>query len=164
MAIYSQSEIDALISCDKSVVEPPKRQAKLIGADYRNDMKLAASNGQQGEFDVFMRQSEDFPENFSIGLVFRPKDGRPDITLLRCNGQHGVYNGSSYSDPAHPHWGYHIHKASEKALEDGLRAEKFATATTDFASYNEALQYFVTAVNLNPRDAGKHFPPQGKMF
>jgi hypothetical protein len=162
VATYSQAEIDLLISCQKAVTEPPKRQSKLTGADFRNDMKLVASIQIPGEFDVFMRQSEDFPENFSIGLIYRPKDGRPDLTLLRCNGQHGVYNGSASQDPDHPHWGYHVHRASEQALENGLRPEKFAVATTDFASYEEAVQYFITIVNVTAHDVDKYFPRPGQ--
>jgi len=64
MAVYTQAEIDARISCSKNVSEPPKKHRKLVGADYRNAMKLVASSIGDGEFGVFMRQSEDFPENF----------------------------------------------------------------------------------------------------
>ena len=40
---YSQDDIDQLISCPKTILEPPKRELKLVGADWRNDMVLAAS-------------------------------------------------------------------------------------------------------------------------
>jgi hypothetical protein len=90
--------------------------------------------------------------------MYRPKDGRQEVTLVRCNGQHGAYNGSSSFDPDHPHWGYHIHRASEQALDDGFRAEKFAVATTGFASYEEAVRHFVNAVNLDAQDINRHFP------
>ena len=94
MAIYDQAEIDALLGCPKTITDPPKRSTKLVNADYRNDMKLIASNGIGGEFAVFMRQSEDFPENFSVGINKQHNDGRPERTLVGCNGQHNVYNGS----------------------------------------------------------------------
>ena len=94
---YNQNEIDALISCPKSLTEPPKRDLRLVGADWRNDMTLQ-SEGCKGEFAVFFRRSDDFPENFSIGLKYDPKDGSGEITLLRCNGQHGVLTGRSTSN------------------------------------------------------------------
>jgi hypothetical protein len=106
---------------------------KLVRADWRNDCKLVA-NGIEGEFSVFMRRSEDFPENFSIGLVYAPKDGSGEITLLRCNGQHGVFNGNFA--PNHPHWGYHIHQASEAAIASGLKSEKHAERTEAYASFS----------------------------
>lgn len=152
---YSQNDLDSLISCAKTIQEPPKRERRLVGADWRNDMRLVSAE-HAGDFAVFLRQSEDFPENFSIGLVYDAKDGTGEITLLRCNGQHGVFSGTF--DPAHPHWGYHIHRASADMLNAGLKAEKRADSTDKYASYEEAVQYFVKLINLDPAEASKYFP------
>jgi hypothetical protein len=166
VATYDQAEIDALLRCPKTITDPPKRSTKLVNADYRNDMRLIASNGIGGEFAVFMRQSEDFPENFSVGLVYHPNDGRPEITLVRCNGQHGVYNGSPSQNPTHPHFGYHIHTATEEAQDAGFRAERTAVATAEFASYDEAVRHFVALVNIEESDRDRYFPKrqQPKLF
>jgi hypothetical protein len=156
VAIYTQAEIDQLIACPKMVTEPPAKELKLEGANYRNDARLIASDDTKGAFSVFIRKNADFPENFSIGLIYSPNDGiRQEINLLRCNGKHGVCNRG---DPNHPHWNYHIHRASEAALEAGEAAEKYAVTTAEFASLEEAVQYFVKAVNVNPLDVSKHFP------
>jgi hypothetical protein len=155
VAAYTQTEIDDLIACAKSISDPPRREMKLDGAHYRNGAKLLADN-TRGEFEVFMRRSEDFPENFSIGLVYHPLDQRGDITLLRCNGRHGEYNG--HFDESHPHFDFHIHRASETALIDGFRAEKFAAKTSDYASYEEALRFFVKAINIREEHVKKYFP------
>jgi hypothetical protein len=156
VAAYSQKDIDDLIACPKEISEPPKKDMKLADAHWRNDMKLVASNGILGEFLVFMRRSEDFPENFSIGLIYQPNDGRAEVVLLRCNGQHGVYNGGA-GNASHPHWDYHIHVASEKALEAGERAERHADKSSAYASFEEAVQYFILRVNLSNRDVEKYF-------
>lgn len=156
MAAYSQNELDELISCPKEVSEPPRREMELDGANWRNDAKLVASNRIQGDFAMFMRKNEDFPENFSIGLIYNPNDERGKIILLRCNGKHGDFNRSF--NPAHSHFDYHIHRASEDAIEAGLSPEKDAVKTTEFASFEEGLQFFLKEVNLNTKDAGKHFP------
>jgi hypothetical protein len=91
---YTQNDIDALISCVKKVSDPPRRELRLAGAHWRNDMKLVSVK-VDGEFSAFIRRSDDFPENFSIGLNYDPKDGSGEITLIRCNGQHGVFGGPS---------------------------------------------------------------------
>lgn len=152
---YTQEDIDRLISCPKRISDPPKRQMKLVGADWRNDCKLVA-NGVDGDFSIFVRRSDDFPENFSIGLVYEPKDGSGEITLLRCNGQHGVFNGTF--NPNHSHWGYHIHRAAETAVAAGFKPEKYAESTEEYASFEEAVQHFVQLINLNSADTRKHFP------
>jgi hypothetical protein len=156
MDTFRQNEIDALIGCPKEIFVAPKRKMVLSGAHWRNDATLTASNGIRGEFAMFMRKNEEFPENFSIGLIYHPHDGRGEITLFRCNGPHGYFN--SGIDPTHPHFDYHIHQASEKAIEAGAAPEKFAAKTTEYASYEEALQCFVKAVHLNEKDAQKYFP------
>lgn len=66
---YAQHEIDELIACPKMVSEAPKRDMKLDRGHFRNDMRLKSTNGKL-EFRVFMRRSEDLPENFSVGLAF----------------------------------------------------------------------------------------------
>lgn len=145
-----------MISCPKEISEAPKREMKLDGAHLRNGAKMTALNETKGEFTVFLRQNVDFPENFSIGLTYSPHDGRDTITLIRCNGKHGDFNESF--DPEHPHWDFHIHHATEAAIEAGHAPEKFAKKTTEYASFEEAIQVFVKLVNLNPKDAQKHFP------
>lgn len=159
MAAYSQKDIDDLIACPKSVSDPPKKDMRLVDADWRNDAKLVATNNTVGEFHVFMRKNADFPENFSIGLIYQPNDGSGEVVLLRCNGPHGIYNGWS-GGAIHPHWEYHVHTASEKALEAGERAEKYAEKTTAYASFEEALPYFAKTVNLSEKDAHKYFGTQ----
>jgi len=149
---YSQLEIDQLVACPKLISDPPKRDLKHDRVHFRNDMRLKSVDDKL-EFRVFMRRSEDFPENFSIGLVFMAKDGSGDVVLLRCNGPHGGYNDSF--DPEHPHWEYHVHRASAEMMEAGLSPEKAATSNRDFASYEEAVQYFLRATNVT--DAAKYF-------
>jgi hypothetical protein len=142
---YTQDEIDSLIACAKLISEPPKREMKLDRGRFRNDMRLKSTDGKL-EFRAFMRRSEDLPENFSVGLAFVPKDGTGEILLLRCNGPHGGYNDSFDSD--HPHWDFHVHRAGADMIEAGLRPEKAAAVNKDFASYEEALQYFLRKTNV----------------
>ncbi|MBM3753477.1 MAG: hypothetical protein FJW38_05815 [Acidobacteria bacterium] len=152
---YTQAEIDELISCQKTISDPPKRDLKPAGAHSRNDMRLVAS-GLDGEFTAFMRRSIDFPENFFIGLIYDPKNGTGEITLIRCNGLHGVFGGSF--DPDHPHWGNHIHRATEANIAAGLRPERHAVSTDAYASFEEALQHFVKLINFSPAQANEYFP------
>lgn len=150
---YTQEEIDSLIGCAKVVSDPPKRDMKLDRGHFRNDMRLKSVDGKL-EFRVFMRRSEDLPENFSIGLAFLPKDGSAEAVLLRSNGPHGGYNDSF--DPEHPHWDFHVHRARADMVDAGQKPEKPAAANREFASYEEALEYFLRTTNVI--DARTYFP------
>jgi hypothetical protein len=66
---------------------------------------------------------------------------------------HGEYNGSFV--PEHPHWDFHVHSASTEMIGTGQRPEKRAVASREFASYEEALQYFLRTTNVT--DASAHF-------
>ena len=48
--------------------------------------------------------------------------GTAEVVLLRCNGPHGEYNDSF--DPEHPHWDFHVHRASAEMIEAGQRTRK----------------------------------------
>ena len=148
MKSYSQEEIDELISCPKVITDPPKREMRLERGSRRNNMRLLSKSDDR-EFTVFMRINEDFQENFSIGLEYSPKDERGSFCLLRCNGPHGEFVES----PTSSHFLYHIHSAKPENIEAGLRAERGGEATDAYASYTQALLYFLKRINvLNVED------------
>jgi hypothetical protein len=120
----------------------------------RNDMSLD-SQDHKWRFSVFMRVNERFPENFSIGLVYSPRDEPGDLTLLRCNGPHGEHENSPMESQP-PHFGYHIHRARADVINAGLLPHKFAELTDAYASFQEALQYFLKLVNIIGAEA--YFP------
>lgn len=89
MPDWTDIEITRLIACSKSVSVAPKKEMKEEFRHRRNDMKLGSGGGEQ--FEVFMRQSLEFQEDFSIGLVFLSPEGK-SILLIRFNGQHDQAN------------------------------------------------------------------------
>jgi hypothetical protein len=50
---------------------------------------------------------------------------------------------------------FHVHRARAEMIEAGLRSEKAAAVNRDFASYEEALQYFLRTTNIT--SAMNHF-------
>lgn len=117
---------------------------------YRNDLVAASADG--AEFDVFIRQSLDFAEDFSLGLVFRAPDGKR-VTLIRFNGQH---EQSPRLFGSHHHFSYHIHKATAENLNAG-RLEKHPGEVTDrYGSFDEAIAEFMTTADIQGWE--KYFP------
>ena len=89
-------------------------------------------------------------ENFSIGLIYFPKDIRGEIHLLRCNGPHGPHVLFDHHDR------FHIHKANPDNLALGIKAERTANITKEYASFQDALGFFLKRCNI--KDVEKHFP------
>jgi hypothetical protein len=150
MPLYTDEMIAELISCRKEVLVPPKRSLASQNGHKRNEMTL---NSDARLFRVFMRISEAFEENFSIGMEYLPPSDSP-LMLVRCNGPHGNVLGPG-ADPGHPHWGYHVHRATQASIEKGKKAEAGATLTDGYNSYEEALRFFLREVNVV--DGLKHF-------
>lgn len=146
---FNQEFINFLISCPKRIKEAPKKEMVCEKGHLRNNMKLISDDGKF-EFEVFIRVNQAFPENFSIGLVYIPRDGTSRITLLRYNGPHGPQN----SIDSH-HASSHIHIATEENISKGLRAEKSAILTTEYATYQDAIYFFVKKCGI--MEADKYF-------
>lgn len=152
MSPYTEEDITALIQCPKCVVQPPKREMKSNRGSLRNEMELKAAKGLD-RFSVFMRVSEHFREDFSIGLKYHSPDGQ-SFNLIRCNGPHGEHLDIRREPGAH--FSYHIHKISAEDINDGNFAERHGATTDGYASYEEALVYFLKTVGVI--DAEKYFP------
>jgi hypothetical protein len=145
MKNFTQMELETLISCPKRVTDPPRQTMRLERGHLRNDLKLRSDDDK--EFSVFIRVNEKFQENFSIGLTYQPSDEPRTICLLRCNGRHGEHINNPEAE-MHPHFGYHVHVAQADLMNMGELPERFAELTSEYASYEEALVYFIGRVNI----------------
>jgi hypothetical protein len=151
MKPYTDQEIAYLITCPKKIVEPPKKEMKIEYGHKRNSMELRSEN--EDKFTVFMRVNIDFPENFSIGLDYWPKDEKGNLPLLRCNGPHGEV--SELLNQPKTHFVPHVHKAKEENIIAGLRAEKGAEPTGEYITFEQALTYFLNFINI--KDVESYF-------
>jgi hypothetical protein len=149
MSELTKERIEYLIQCPKKTIDPPRRDMTLSSGHWRNGMTLQSADGEH-DFSVFIRKNEDFEENFSIGLMYSPRETRGDICLFRCNGPHGPHVSFDHHDR------YHVHIAEEEIINAGLKAERAAFTTEEYASFDDALGYFLRKCNIT--DAEKYFP------
>lgn len=71
---------------------------------------------------------------------------------MRCNGAHG-------ENIMYPHHSYfHIHRANAYSINSGLKPESNIQKTDDYASLEDAIQYFIKYINICITDRRKHFP------
>ena len=152
---FTLLKINELIECNKLITEPPTRDFKEEFRHSRKDFRLQAENDPKLLFNVFMRQSLEFAEDFSLGRVYLSEDGKR-MTMIRFNGQHDQSNDPY--DLAKPHFQYHIHKATPENLNNGRYNKHPAIITRLYASFAEATQEFLTSIGLRAQDVTKHFP------
>ena len=149
MRTFTDDELAALITCPKQVVDAPRREMRLDGKMKRNDMTLKSTDGKH-LFRAFLRQSDEFPENFSVGLMYQPNEEPVSFQLIRCNGQHG-------GERVHPHHAvFHVHRCKADDLTAGILEPRHIEQTTAYASFREALSHFCRMIQLERPD--DHFP------
>lgn len=148
MSEYTDEEFRGLITCKKRVTQSPRREPKLEHRHFRNDFWAESTDGQY-KFRIFLRQSAEFDEDFSIGLHYYPKDGE-SFCLIRCNGRHAKNRKIKH------HSICHIHRALAEDINAGLRREILVSETTDYYSFREAQPFFFRLIGLE--DVEKYFP------
>jgi len=149
MRTFTDEELANLLSCPKQVDDPPKREMRIDGRMKRNDMTLKSADGKHS-FRVFIRQSDDFPENFSAGLIYQPNEDPGSFQLVRCNGQHG-------GERVHPHHAvFHVHRSKADDINAGILEPRHIEQSPAYASFHEALAYFCRLICLENPD--QYFP------
>jgi hypothetical protein len=151
---FTALSIDELVTCHKAMLDPPSREFKDENRHRRKDMRLYDIADPKRTFMVFIRQSLEFAEDFSLGLVYLSPDARR-LTLIRYNGQHDQSNDPY--DRAKTHFQYHIHKATPENLNNGRNDKHPALSSNDYASFEEATAAFLAAINLRHEDVRNHF-------
>ena len=156
---YTDDDLTQLIACAKRVSQAPKKEMRTVGQVQRNEFELVSMDGGHS-FRVFLRQNRQFSENFSIGIDYLPKGEPGSFCLLRCNGMHGSHKLNPH------HLYYHIHRSKAEDVNAGLRVERHIEPTTKYASFRDALRYFLRRVNVQLADLSQYFPgiAQNELF
>jgi len=152
---FTAQRIEELIACRKRITDPPARSFKEENRHRRKDMRLQDASDDSCIFEVFIRQSLEFAEDFSLGLVFHSLDGKR-MTLIRFNGQHEQTNNPL--DQAKLHFQYHIHTATADNLNNGRYDKHPAAPTPEYASFDEATGVFLSRIGLESEAVAEYFP------
>ena len=159
MEAVTERLLNDLITCKKNAVRADRKGLLVSNRHKKNTVYLTSQDGNY-EFKMFMRQSEEFIEDFSIGLIWTNPTTYIDISknsviLLRCQGPH---------DGKAPlgtdlHHDYHIHRIT---LDD-FKAKRYQkpsgrTSTSDFSSFEQAIFYFISACNIQNIDSVVNLP------
>lgn len=149
--LYTNELIEELIGCPKKVTNAPKDSGVGRGSS-KVKFTLESVDGQHS-FSGFISRNLTFQENFSIGLVYQPKDEKGTTVLLRVNGPHGPNEYIPH------HCSPHVHVATAERINAGLKPEGKIEPDVPYSTIEDAIQYFVKRINVIPADRQKHFPP-----
>lgn len=133
--MLTDSEIEQLIKTPKIVRNPrarSKEQRKSVHVTYMLESECGTHR-----FDLYTRQNQIDPEHYSCGLVYHHPDSG-GIPLLRYNGSNHEHR-NPLEDNELIRFRCHIHRATQRYIELGDKAEKYAETTDRYSNMGEAL-------------------------
>jgi hypothetical protein len=142
-------------------------ERKPLHRDYRDRIQTRPKRGHKereldvtgeasSEFRLILRQSEFNPLDFSIILAYRLPKSNQIFRLCRYNGKSHEHTNTL---EAQTFYDFHIHRATERYQDAGLREDWFAEPTNRYADFN-------TAIGCVLKDCGFDVPlnPQAALF
>lgn len=138
--MLTDNDIDNLISCEKHAIRAERKKMVENNRSYRNKIFLEATSNNSYKFEMFMRQSAEFVEDFSVGLkLLLPNPTDRILILLRCQRPHDTSRPIGFDR----HHDYHIHRLSGFDIES-KRYDKPSREciTAEFNSFWSAVFYF----------------------
>lgn len=147
--ILTDEEIDRLLMESKPLPHNWKlRLQQRPKSDSQFTQRDCSVNGIDGhKFKIILRQNKINPLDFSIILMFEDKDGT-EFHLCRYNGKHPSQH-TNRLEKAHglPNSFFrnvfHIHRATQRYQEEGLDIVGYAEVTTEYSSFEKALDVFL---------------------
>lgn len=142
--ILTDEQIELLLAVSKKVTTPGSRWKDQRGSRQRN-FALESEDGS-AQFTLFLRQNSRLKHGFSCGLLYHHPSGEK-VTLTRYNGHdHPHYNPL---DGTRSDFSCHIHKATERYMAAGRKAEHFAESTCRYRDLDGALKTLAADCNIH---------------
>jgi len=147
---FTDEKIDALINERKML--PANWQHKTLPRPKtgQNEKHLNLQGVDGNQFRLILKESRFDKRNFSVILAVIAARSNKIFRLRRYNGKHFHRNrieGDSFRD-------FHIHTATERYQERGMREDAYAVATDRYSDLQGAWDCLVSDANLvAPADA-----------
>ena len=129
----SDSEISSLLAEPKILPEDFHTHLRLRSKRGHKEYELGVKGSEGNSFLLKFRQNEINVLDFSIILLFMPKDSNQYIRLRRYNGKSHEHTNRIEGDTF---FGFHIHTATERYQNLGLDEDAYAEPTDRYASFS----------------------------
>lgn len=149
MEEISNNLIQELLHCNKIALRSDRKKMVSSNRHRKNVVYLSSEDGRF-EYKLFLRQSEEFIEDFSVGLIWTNPSRFINITknsviLLRCQGPH---DGKAPLG-TDMHHDYHIHTITMDDFEyRRYQKPSGRVVTSEFSSFEQAIFYFINTYNV----------------
>lgn len=136
----TDTEITALIAEAKPLPDDYQQrvQTKPKRGHRERELDLVGANGSA--FRLILRQSSINPLDFSVILTWLSPQSTTLFRLCRYNGKSHEHTNVLESQKF---YSFHVHRATERYQQSGLREDSFAEPTTRYQDFTGALQCLI---------------------
>jgi len=145
----TDAEIAALVAEGKNLPDDYQQrvQTKPKRGHRERELDVVGANGS--DFRLILRQSSFNPLDFSVILAWLPPQSTSPFRLCRYNGKSHEHTNALESQRFYD---FHVHRATERYQQSGLREDSFAEPTSRYQDVAGALQCLI-------QDCGFQLPP-----
>ena len=157
--MITETFLNELITCTKRAIKAERKRMVLINRSYRNKIDLISLDSNY-TFELFLRQSDIFSEDFSVGIKWANASKyvgiNKEIILIRYQGPHD--SGKPLGEDLHHD--YHIHQITvEDINERRYLCPSNKEISKEFSSFSDALFSIVSHCDIIDLDKYIDYPP-----
>ncbi len=147
--ILSDSHIEELITEVKSLDVNIRSKLSFKNKKAHQEASFTVRGKQENDFCVIVRKSQIKPLNFSVILGYQPEKTNMLRLLRRYNGKSHQHRNKLPEDASlEPFYDFHIHYATERYQQEGLKIEGYAEPTDKYFDLDTAIDCLVEQCNF----------------
>lgn len=136
MIRFSESTIQELIEEPKVLSFDPRQNIRWKQKRSHREYEFDVVGSRGHAFRVLLRQNTFNPMDFSVILSVLPENTNQVFRLRRYNGLHGEHHNRIEKNRF---FSFHIHEATERYQELGLKEDAYAEPSNQYQGVIEAL-------------------------
>lgn len=136
----TENDIAAFIAEAKPLPDDYRQKIQTKPKRGHRERELSLVGAQGNEFRLILRESSLNPLDFSVILAWMPPQSTSPFRLCRYNGKSHEHTNALESQTF---YAFHVHRATERYQQSGLREDSFAEPTTRYQDFVGALQCLV---------------------
>lgn len=149
----TDNEITALLAEPKPLPHDYRSKVKTRPKRGHGERELDIDGADGSKFRLILRQSSLNPLDFSVILAWLPLQSTTLFRLCRYNGKSHEHTNTL---EVVTFYDFHVHRATERYQQSGLREDSFAEPTDRYQDLSGALRCLI-------EDCGFQMPPNDQL-
>lgn len=158
--MLTDEEIDWLLSHAK-IITGTKGKPRTQRRSEQRGYFVESVEGNY-KFELYTRQNTIDQDHYSCGLIYHAADGT-SVTLVRYNGSNHEHRNPLEGGQL-IQFKCHIHRATQRYIEMGDKAEKYAETTDRYTNMDGALECLLLDCNIARQDDDGDNGPQMRLI